>query len=204
MVHHGRRDRHCIAWRFLPQPGSIRYSPTARSRPRRSRSFPPAAPCASPAATAQRPLAVQQRHPPFRMGARRNDCRRDRGGKRRPPDRHVLGHAGKGRDAVRQLGRRDGSTRHRQLSIFRSRTIIFRSIWFRVGLADSRSRAAAVRLICCRRSATSPRNTAAWRSGGTPRARRIDQDSRRPPAARSARQSSTNARSSIGRSPKPT
>ena len=42
---------------------------------------------------AQWPLALQQRHPPFRVGRRRHRGRRQRSRKRRPSDRDVFGAA---------------------------------------------------------------------------------------------------------------
>ena len=72
----------------------------------------------------QRTLAIQQRHRPCRVGGRRHDRRGQRGGKRRPADRDVLGVSEKGCHALRQLARRRRSQAAPVRSTARSRTII--------------------------------------------------------------------------------
>ena len=107
VVHHGRRDRDRFARRFLAA-GRPRCGLRRRPHPDRVDFLFSGRPCRARAGRvpAQRPLALQQRHPPFRMVRGRHGGGGHRGGKRRPSDRHVLGAASKGRNALRQLGRR--------------------------------------------------------------------------------------------------
>ena len=111
----------------------------------------------------QRTLALQQRHPSCRMGAGRHGGAEQRQRQWRP-HRHVLRLPREGRDAPRQLGRRDRIARHRLGRFLGAGLRPPRGSDLRVGSACIRNRCAADRPTGCRPSAMSPRSTAAWRS----------------------------------------
>ena len=88
--------------------------------------------------SAQRPLALQQRHPSLRMGARRHRRRRHRAGEWRPAARHLLGYADQGCHPLRQLARRRRPARAPAAATARSRITSCPSISPSSGICSSR------------------------------------------------------------------